>query len=595
MSEKVHPEEAVSDGEPLLKGEGTRVLITSHGDADSGPWVRIRTGHMAENYKYKQYEVCRNSLCFISYKWTFRQMVLSLIEWKWFDRFILLCIAVISLLNAAEDRRAPEDEGFNAVSKIIEHVINVIFLIELVLKVIGWGLLCHKNAYLRNPWNILDFLVVADAVLQWILPDLGGAFSVLRLFRALRPLRSLNAVPQMKGLVNTVLIAIPRLGNVILMAVFIFGIFAIAGITLMDGIFYRQCRETKEPVIAVQNNIRCWAWNFTDDDRYCGGAYKCTEGYCFGHEEDKNEALRPQFPGGRQGFDWCPGSEPSKNRLNPEIDFIHFDHIGGALLIVFQCMTMEGWTDIMYWVQDANGDILATVYFVLIICVTSHALLNIALAVIDEVRDDFGDEEEEEEEKEENEDDVVRKHWRGEAQRVWYERYLPAFLAVSRDEDRSAVHRQALHFAQMLRRAREGNQQRDGTEGRCEPEKRGPAWDGQCEWLRRSWREPLVRYRYDPDRGFVPQPPLPGAARPPAACSEDATVPGDGGGGAGADGPQRRSGQEAEAEERPGAPRPPPARRPPKRCPPGCRRARTCSCPPGGRARAGSRRTCRRL
>eukprot|EP00418_Pyrodinium_bahamense_P092481 CAMPEP_0179026606 /NCGR_PEP_ID=MMETSP0796-20121207/8601_1 /TAXON_ID=73915 /ORGANISM="Pyrodinium bahamense, Strain pbaha01" /LENGTH=1928 /DNA_ID=CAMNT_0020722691 /DNA_START=29 /DNA_END=5815 /DNA_ORIENTATION=- len=404
MSEKVHPEEAVSDGEPLLKGEGTRVLITSHGDADSGPWVRIRTGHMAENYKYKQYEVCRNSLCFISYKWTFRQMVLSLIEWKWFDRFILLCIAVISLLNAAEDRRAPEDEGFNAVSKIIEHVINVIFLIELVLKVIGWGLLCHKNAYLRNPWNILDFLVVADAVLQWILPDLGGAFSVLRLFRALRPLRSLNAVPQMKGLVNTVLIAIPRLGNVILMAVFIFGIFAIAGITLMDGIFYRQCRETKEPVIAVQNNIRCWAWNFTDDDRYCGGAYKCTEGYCFGHEEDKNEALRPQFPGGRQGFDWCPGSEPSKNRLNPEIDFIHFDHIGGALLIVFQCMTMEGWTDIMYWVQDANGDILATVYFVLIICVTSHALLNIALAVIDEVRDDFGDEEEEEEE-EELEDD----------------------------------------------------------------------------------------------------------------------------------------------------------------------------------------------
>ena len=39
----------------------------------------------------------------------------------------------------------------------------------------------------------------------------------------------------------------------------------------------------------------------------------------------------------------------------PETDFIHFDHMGGALLTLFQCMTMEGWVDIMYYAQDAYG------------------------------------------------------------------------------------------------------------------------------------------------------------------------------------------------------------------------------------------------
>lgn len=40
------------------------------------------------------------------------------------------------------------------------------------------------------------------------------------------------------------------------------------------------------------------------------------------------------------GPPWCEGSAPFK--LNPETDFVHFDHVFGALLLIFQCMTMEG-------------------------------------------------------------------------------------------------------------------------------------------------------------------------------------------------------------------------------------------------------------
>ena len=35
-----------------------------------------------------------------------------------------------------------------------------IFTLEAVLKIIAYGFLFHPGAYLRNGWNILDFVIV---------------------------------------------------------------------------------------------------------------------------------------------------------------------------------------------------------------------------------------------------------------------------------------------------------------------------------------------------------------------------------------------------------------------------------------------------
>jgi len=37
--------------------------------------------------------------------------------------------------------------------------------VEAFLKVIAYGLLFHPNAYLRNGWNLLDFIIV---VVGWV-------------------------------------------------------------------------------------------------------------------------------------------------------------------------------------------------------------------------------------------------------------------------------------------------------------------------------------------------------------------------------------------------------------------------------------------
>lgn len=42
-----------------------------------------------------------------------------------------------------------------------------------------------------------------------------------------------------------------------------------------------------------------------------------------------------------------PGWEGPNNGIT------HFDNIGFAMLTVYQCITMEGWTKVLYWVSDS--------------------------------------------------------------------------------------------------------------------------------------------------------------------------------------------------------------------------------------------------
>ncbi|CAE8631108.1 unnamed protein product [Polarella glacialis] len=334
----------------------------------------------------KQKQVCRMSCFIFPADSSVRMKVLAFVEWKWFDRFILLCIVVNSLAMAVYDQRGPNDSGLNfVIDSIIDNILTAIFLLECLLKILAWGFCIDQTTYLRDPWNVLDFVVVVSGVIGWLPGTADSGLSFLRLFRVLRPLRSLNAVPQMKVLVNTVISSVPRLGNVSVMGAFLFVVFGIIGTTLLTGIFYRQCREA-DPILVNA----CWSWNSTNEGRLCGGRNMCEAGgFCRGHEEDPIEDYRPIFPGGKQGFPWCEGSAPAK--VFPETDFVHFDHIIGAVILVFQCMTLEGWTDLMYMVQDGFNTPLAWVYFLILVMITSFFMLNVALAVVDEARDDFED------------------------------------------------------------------------------------------------------------------------------------------------------------------------------------------------------------
>ena len=147
------------------------------------------------------------------------------------------------------------------------------------MKIIAQGLIYHKNAYLRNNWNLVDFIVELSSIVEIIVALLFGnnvpSFKMLRALRVFRPLRTFKRVPSMRRLVSIMLRSIPDLGNTIAFMVFFFVVFGIIGIQTFNGRIYQRCRTTKEPVNGT------WTIDPDQKDQICSDSYEptmCKEG-----------------------------------------------------------------------------------------------------------------------------------------------------------------------------------------------------------------------------------------------------------------------------------------------------------------------------
>jgi hypothetical protein len=76
-----------------------------------------------------------------------------------------------------------------------------------------------KNSYLRDGWNVLDFLIVCVSITSLALGDAAGGLNklkALRTLRVLRPLRVIRRLENMKLAINSMIRSIPSIFNVLL-------------------------------------------------------------------------------------------------------------------------------------------------------------------------------------------------------------------------------------------------------------------------------------------------------------------------------------------------------------------------------------------
>ena len=70
----------------------------------------------------------------------------------------------------------------------------------MVIKTVAKGFILNKYTYLRNPWNWLDFVVIASGYVTLVI-ELGdfdfpvGNLAGLRTFRVLRALKTVSIMP----------------------------------------------------------------------------------------------------------------------------------------------------------------------------------------------------------------------------------------------------------------------------------------------------------------------------------------------------------------------------------------------------------------
>uniref|UniRef100_A0A452RG73 Voltage-dependent L-type calcium channel subunit alpha n=1 Tax=Ursus americanus TaxID=9643 RepID=A0A452RG73_URSAM len=290
-----------------------------------------------------------------------RRACISIVEWKPFDIFILLaifanCVALAIYIPFPED----DSNSTNHNLEKVEYAFLIIFTVETFLKIIAYGLLLHPNAYVRNGWNLLDFVIVIVGLFSVILEQLtketeggnhssgkSGGFDVkaLRAFRVLRPLRLVSGVPSLQVVLNSIIKAMVPLLHIALLVLFVIIIYAIIGLELFIGKMHKTCFFADTDILAEEDPAPC---AFSGNGRQCA----------------------------------ANGTECRSGWVGPNGGITNFDNFAFAMLTVFQCITMEGWTDVLYWMNDAMGFELPWVYFVSLVIFGSFFVLNLVLGVL---------------------------------------------------------------------------------------------------------------------------------------------------------------------------------------------------------------------
>jgi hypothetical protein len=127
-------------------------------------------------------------------------------------------------------------------SETIDFVFLLIYTMEMILKIIAMGFFMRAHSYLRDSWNILDFMVVMLGWLSSIIKS--GDISAIKVIRILRPLRTINQIPNMSSLVSTILNSLPIMFDVMVLFFFMLIMFGTIATQLLGGHLDKRCTKT---------------------------------------------------------------------------------------------------------------------------------------------------------------------------------------------------------------------------------------------------------------------------------------------------------------------------------------------------------------
>ena len=181
-----------------------------------------------------------NSLLCLDSENKFRILVANIANSQPFDMFILLLIAISSILLALDNPLNSPSSFLISFLKISDIVLTSFFTLEAVLKIISVGFLFNgPNSYLKNGWNVIDFLVVLISIISMMITSAKlKIFKIFRLMRVLRPLRVISRNKGLKIGIQALIMAIPSLFNVMIISLMFFMIYGIIGVNYFKGTFF---------------------------------------------------------------------------------------------------------------------------------------------------------------------------------------------------------------------------------------------------------------------------------------------------------------------------------------------------------------------
>ncbi|OQS02343.1 hypothetical protein THRCLA_05272 [Thraustotheca clavata] len=298
---------------------------------------------------------------------------LQIISSQWWEILTAAAIATATIVTALDSPLLDTADGLGAFVDLANHLFAGLFAIEMVITMLAIGF----KEYLRDPWKVVDGLIVLTSIAFWGFSSTSvnvGGIRALRTLRALRPLRVINQLPQLKVVINTLFRCLPEIAKSLVLFIYMLFIFGIAGVLFFKG---------------ALNTCTISPYNYLDNPTYSPvppwfpptytGSYSMTDlkKYDIMTFPRSLNSMNPlshsvmdplwsttcRFP----SRDYVPtsmemctcfgsiGNSSTAILWKPQVPQ-NFDNILRAMGSFYELTTMEGWTAVAMASVDASGD-----------------------------------------------------------------------------------------------------------------------------------------------------------------------------------------------------------------------------------------------
>jgi len=244
-----------------------------------------------------------------------------------------------------------QDDIWISALSAMEIIFVILFSLEVMLKSMAMGFIMHTNAYLRNGWNLIDFAVVVSALFdQCVGVDAVSWMRILRLVRVLRPLRVIQRNPGLRRVVNSLILSMGALKDILLVLCFVWAIFSLLGVQLFKGRLF-MCTDPDFP-----SGMSKFGECALAEDGECmtgpGGAVVYSTPPCDGNVTEYYQVEDSTTNSSYYLANNTDGDGEPREWFNSDMNF---DNVWEAFLVLFVSASGEGWPDVMFATCDIIG------------------------------------------------------------------------------------------------------------------------------------------------------------------------------------------------------------------------------------------------
>ncbi|XP_070341377.1 voltage-dependent T-type calcium channel subunit alpha-1H isoform X1 [Equus asinus] len=172
-----------------------------------------------------------------------RRSIHSLCTSHYLDLFITFIIGVNVITMSVEHYNQPK--SLDEALKYCNYVFTIVFVLEAVLKLVAFGF----RRFFKDRWNQLDLAIVLLSIMGITLEEIEmnaalpinpTIIRIMRVLRIARVLKLLKMATGMRALLDTVVQALPQVGNLGLLFMLLFFIYAALGVELFGRL---ECSE----------------------------------------------------------------------------------------------------------------------------------------------------------------------------------------------------------------------------------------------------------------------------------------------------------------------------------------------------------------